>query len=381
LGAPTLERKSIRFGFGEAYSWTQKRGAKNYELSDHLGNVAVVVGDRRMAVDTDIDWAVDFFKAEILSARDFYPFGMVMPERSFSTQAYRYGFNGHERDDEVKGSGNSLDFGARIYDPRLGRWLATDPLAGEYVDVSPYNFALNSPIMFLDPDGREVHIHISNQKVGTVQIRLIGSENVKGAPATVAVSMYRMTVTDDVSGKSTSYLVTRDAPVISGVNGNGTFEVVNTTFEPASNNQEFVGIPAEYPSGTGLLSLTFAEKQSNGSTNRTLNAVDNPYADRQVSDEAKGVSIHVGGEYTAADGSQRVTGSLGCFTLCGADEGNAGNQAFKKDIENRAASNRAAGKGGAINVNVDKRANSDVILKADVNSSGKATKFKETQTP
>jgi hypothetical protein len=91
LGGQSIERKSIKFGFGEAYSWTQVRGGKSYELSDHLGNVAVVVGDRRMAFDPDTDLAVDFFEGEVLSARDFYPFGMVMPERSFSTQAYRYG--------------------------------------------------------------------------------------------------------------------------------------------------------------------------------------------------------------------------------------------------------------------------------------------------
>jgi hypothetical protein len=96
LGATAVERipigiGSIKFGFGEAYSWTQMRGGKSYELSDHLGNVAVVVGDRRKAFDPNTDLDVDYFEAEVLSAHDFYPFGMVMPERSFSTQAYRYG--------------------------------------------------------------------------------------------------------------------------------------------------------------------------------------------------------------------------------------------------------------------------------------------------
>ncbi len=61
-----------------------------------------------------------------------------------------------EKDDEVKGNGNSLDFGARIYDPRIGRWLAVDPLAGKYSSLSPYNFVGNSPIIFVDPDGRSI---------------------------------------------------------------------------------------------------------------------------------------------------------------------------------------------------------------------------------
>ncbi len=53
-----------------------------------------------------------------------------MPRRSFSSSSYRYGFNGKEKDDEVKGEGNSLDFGARMYDSRLGRFLSIDKYAG-----------------------------------------------------------------------------------------------------------------------------------------------------------------------------------------------------------------------------------------------------------
>jgi len=71
---------------------------------------------------------------------------MEQPGRTFSSGSYRYGFNGMEKDDEIKGSGNSLDFGARIYDSRLGRWLSRDPMAHLYVPISPYVFALNNPI-------------------------------------------------------------------------------------------------------------------------------------------------------------------------------------------------------------------------------------------
>jgi RHS repeat-associated protein len=68
-------------------------------------------------------------------------------------ECYRYSFQGQEKDDEVKGEGNSLNFGARIYDPRLGRWMSTDPYKHLYVPISPYSFALNSPIKLLDADG------------------------------------------------------------------------------------------------------------------------------------------------------------------------------------------------------------------------------------
>jgi RHS repeat-associated protein len=106
--------------------------------------------------------AVDFFEGEVLSARDFYPFGMVMPERSFSTGSYRYGFNGKEFDSEWKGEGNSYDYGFRVHDARLGRFLSVDPLAAEYPWYTPYQFAGNKVVLAIDLDGLEeyeMHYH------------------------------------------------------------------------------------------------------------------------------------------------------------------------------------------------------------------------------
>ena len=73
-----------------------------------------------------------------------------------SKPSLRFSFNGMEKDDEVKGIGNSLDFGARMYDPRIGRWLSLDPLAAKYPSLSPYNFVANTPLQAIDPDGREI---------------------------------------------------------------------------------------------------------------------------------------------------------------------------------------------------------------------------------
>ena len=72
---------------------------------------------------------------------------------------YRFGFNGMEKDNEVKGIGNSLDFGARIYDSRLGRWLSMDPLQVKYPALTPYNFVGNSPLRLVDKDGREIFLY------------------------------------------------------------------------------------------------------------------------------------------------------------------------------------------------------------------------------
>ncbi|MBL0095414.1 MAG: hypothetical protein IPP46_02170 [Bacteroidetes bacterium] len=83
---------------------------------------------------------------------------------------YRFGFNGKEKDDEVKGVGNSLDFGARIYDSRLGRWLSVDPLHKKYPNISPYVFCANNPIIYIDKDGRDYEL-IVNSKDKTIVIK------------------------------------------------------------------------------------------------------------------------------------------------------------------------------------------------------------------
>ena len=84
---------------------------------------------------------------------NYYAFGSLIPGRSFSSSDYRYGFNGKEKDAEIKGEGNSYDFGSRIYDPRIGRWLSIDPLFKKGSQYSPYNFTFNNPILFIDNDG------------------------------------------------------------------------------------------------------------------------------------------------------------------------------------------------------------------------------------
>ncbi len=83
---------------------------------------------------------------------------MGIKEREWkdSSFGYRFGFNGMEKDDEVKGTGNSYDFGARIYDSRLGRWMSTDPLFKKYPSNSPYFGLGNNPICFFDYDGRDI---------------------------------------------------------------------------------------------------------------------------------------------------------------------------------------------------------------------------------
>ena len=73
---------------------------------------------------------------------------------------YRFGFNGMENDHELKGDGNSLDFGARIYDPRIGRWLSVDPLQVKFPSYSPYHAYACNPLLYVDKDGKDNIVYI-----------------------------------------------------------------------------------------------------------------------------------------------------------------------------------------------------------------------------
>jgi len=82
---------------------------------------------------------------------------MQMPGRKLSG-GYRYGFNGKENDNEVKGEGNQQDYGMRIYDGRIGKFLSVDPLTKAYPELTPYQFTENSPIQAIDLDGLEKYV-------------------------------------------------------------------------------------------------------------------------------------------------------------------------------------------------------------------------------
>lgn len=83
---------------------------------------------------------------------NYYAFGMEMPNRKYtSSGSYRYGFNGKENDLET----NTQDYGLRIYDGRVARFLSVDPLMAKFPYLTPYQFAGNNPIKFIDLDGAE----------------------------------------------------------------------------------------------------------------------------------------------------------------------------------------------------------------------------------
>ncbi|WP_042720373.1 RHS repeat-associated core domain-containing protein [Flavobacterium sp. B17] len=112
-----------------------------YQYKDHLGNV-------RVSYYNDDNTNT----LEVADRNDFYPFGMnfVGYYSVFDAQGslYNYKYNGKELQET-----GMYDYGARFYMPDIGRWGVVDPLAEKMRRWSPYNYAVNNPIMFVDPDG------------------------------------------------------------------------------------------------------------------------------------------------------------------------------------------------------------------------------------
>jgi RHS repeat-associated protein len=146
---------NLTASYGTATMSTFTRNEKVFELSNHLGNVLATIGDKKIQNSSN-NTTIDYYTANVLTANDYYPFGMLMPGRKYSAgNAYRYGFNGKENDNEVKGEGNQQDYGMRVYDPRIAKFLSVDPLTQKYPWYTPYQFAGNRPVDAIDLDGME----------------------------------------------------------------------------------------------------------------------------------------------------------------------------------------------------------------------------------
>ena len=127
--------------------------------------------------------AIPKIRVPIRNTADYSPFGLQLDGRTVSGDSYRYGFNGMEKDDEIKNiEGSSYDFGARMYDSRLGRWFATDNFFAKRPIQSPYSFVGNNPIINKEIDGNDYEIIINKSDKGnTITIKATVYTDVKGS--------------------------------------------------------------------------------------------------------------------------------------------------------------------------------------------------------
>ena len=111
-----------------------------YNLKDHLGNTRVTIDDNGSG------------GAEVVQEDEYYAFGLDAPKFRLTTEN-KYLYNGKEKQDALV---DQLDYGARFYDPVIGRWTSVDPLAEVSRRWSPYNYVENNPLRHIDPDGMSV---------------------------------------------------------------------------------------------------------------------------------------------------------------------------------------------------------------------------------
>jgi RHS repeat-associated protein len=107
----------------------------HYYLKDHLG-------------DTRITFHYSGSTAVVDQEVEYYPFGSMFSENNLDKNKYLY--NGKELNKEFF---ENYDYGARFYDPQLGRWHSPDPMAESYRRWSPYTYGVDNPMRFIDPDG------------------------------------------------------------------------------------------------------------------------------------------------------------------------------------------------------------------------------------
>lgn len=160
---PTAEG---RLSYGEG-NWVQQ-----YFLTDHLGNIRSIV-EKNSSYSTVTGYARQIWQ------QNYYPFGMKLGASYLGT-TNKLCYNGKEEQDYALNGKNLewLDYSARMYNSALAKWMNVDPLLERSRRWSPYNFAYNNPIRFIDPDGMqpyEFQYNIETQNM--VQVGTAGGAN------------------------------------------------------------------------------------------------------------------------------------------------------------------------------------------------------------
>jgi len=194
-----------------------------YFVKDHLGNTRIGVkpGSNNTQLLTQVS--------------DYYPFGLGFESNSTYEFDNKYLYNGKELQDDQLGSYNLVlyDYGARFYDPQIGRFTIIDPLAEKYSLRTPYSYAADNPIRFIDWNGLgpEDRVAIAQSFLGTPYLQeKIGNLRTENSPAAIqnmdcAENVCRVMAADGI----TTGVEWKDASVITQMlNEDSGFELSST---------------------------------------------------------------------------------------------------------------------------------------------------------
>ena len=197
-----------------------------YQYKDHLGNVRLSYSDTNN--DGVITASSNPSTNEIVEESNYYPFGLKHKgyNNVVNGTEHKYKYNGMEHQEEL--GLNWYDYGARNYDPALGRWMNIDPLAEMSRRFSPYTYALDNPIYFIDPDGMlaEPFTELFNTKGKKIGEDANGNDgNVSIVSKDVAKSVKKgdISVDDAIAGgvQTTKTVLTEAIDVLQRTEDNG----------------------------------------------------------------------------------------------------------------------------------------------------------------
>jgi RHS repeat-associated protein len=203
-------------------------GGNKQVLEANLGNViemkkngylyVYVSNESKMNVYFD-DIHVEHERGALLEETHYYAWGLVM--KGISSKAMSFGgvenkckYNGKEEQREEFSDGSGLewlDYGARMYDSQVARWMVVDAKVDKWVGVTPYCYAINDPLKFIDPDGKDLIVAARNpddtksveQFTGYVNDALGGFYRVKSTTDADGVTSMRLVRSQDAKGKMT----------------------------------------------------------------------------------------------------------------------------------------------------------------------------------